>query len=278
MSAGVTSQERWRAVRAVVEKDLRVATASKAVTLPLVIVPIIFVVLIPLGLGLAVRFTPAEGVGELISQVESFSPTLLRSLEGLEDAQKFLVLALVYMMAPLFLVLPTMVASVFAADSFAGEKERKTIEALIYSPISDRDLLLAKVLSGWLAAVAVGLLAFVVYCVTANLAAWPVMGRVFLPNWMWLVLVAWVMPAAAAVSLGATVLVSLRVSTFQEAYQIGGVVVLPIIALTVAQASGVMYLSVWLTVALGLVLWAVAALLLFVGGKRMTRSEILARV
>lgn len=50
-------------------------------------------------------------------------------------------------------------------------------------------------LSVWLAAVAVGLLAFVVYCVTANpAAAWPVMGLVFLPNRMWLLLMAWSVP------------------------------------------------------------------------------------
>jgi len=272
------SPSRLRSIRAVVAKDLRVARSSKAVTLPLIIVPLVFVVVLPIGLALLARLTPAQGTEDLMRQLESFSPTLLESLAGLEDAQKFVVLALVYMMAPLFLVLPTMVASVLAADSFAGEKERKTIEALVYSPIADRDLLLAKMLSGWLPAVGIGLVAFVVYSLTANLAAWPVMGRVFLPTWMWLVLVLWVMPAAAAVSLGATVLVSLKVATFQEAYQIGGVVVLPIVALTIGQATGVMYLSVWLTFALGLVLWAVAGLLLYLGGKRMARTEILAQV
>jgi len=137
---------------------------------------------------------------------------------------------------------------------------------------------LAKMLSAWLPAVAVGAGAFVVYCLTANLAAWPVMGRLFLPTWMWLVLIVWVMPAAAAVSLGATVMVSARANTFQDAYQLGGVVVLPIIAIVIAQATGVIYLSVWLTIGLGVLLWSVAALLVWLGGRRFQRAEIMARV
>jgi ABC-type Na+ efflux pump permease subunit len=39
-----------------------------------------------------------------------------------------------------------MVSSVLAADSFAGEKERKTLEALLYTPTTDRELFTAKLL------------------------------------------------------------------------------------------------------------------------------------
>ena len=270
--------DRRRAITAVVWKDLRVAMASKSVVLPLAIVPLIFILVLPVALALLAPSAATDAGRDLIRQLEDFSLTLLGSLEGLDDPQKVVVVGLVYMMAPLFLLLPVMFASVLAADSFAGEKERRTIEALIYSPIADRDLLVAKILSAWLPAVTIGLVAFIIYALTANLAAWPVMGRVFLPTWMWVVLVLWVMPAAAAVSLGATVIVSARVSTFQEAYQLGAVVVLPIIALVIAQATGVMYLSVWLVAVLGGLLWAVAALLVWLGGKRFGRAQIIARL
>src|SRR5690606_18550844 len=189
---------------------------------------------------------------------------------GLDPAQQVVVLGLVYLLAPLFLIVPLMVASVLAADSFAGEKERGTLEALVYSPISDRDLMLAKMLSAWLPAVVVGCICFVVYCVTANVAAWPTMGRVFMPTTMWLVLLVWVMPAAAAVGLGTSVIVSSRVRTFQEAYQLGGVVVLPIVAL--------MYFGAWLVVLLGLVLWLAAAALLWLGARSLRRTELIARL
>ena len=66
-----------------------------------------------------------------------------------------IVLILVYFFAPFYLILPLMVASVIAADSFAGEKERKTLEALLYTPTTDGELFLAKMLSAWTPAVAV---------------------------------------------------------------------------------------------------------------------------
>jgi len=271
------NETRRRQIAAVVRKDLRVAMGSKSVIMPLVIVPMIFIVLLPIGVGLLAPLVASQGANAM-REFETFSPTLLESLAGLSDAQKVVVLFLEYMMAPLFLLLPAMFASVLAADSFAGEKERKTIEALVYSPITDRDLVLAKMLSAWLPAVVVGAGAFVVYCLTANLAAWPVMGQVFLPTWMWMVLAVWVMPAAAASALGATVIVSARANTFQEAYQVGGMVVLPLLAIVIAQATGVIYLSAWWMVALGAALWVVAGLLVLVGGRRFQRREIMARV
>lgn len=269
--------ERMRAVRAVVRKDVTVALSSKAVSVPFVVVPVMLMVVMPLGIALLARFADGE-VARLGDQLGPLAPALVARVAGLDPAQQVVVLGLVYLLAPLFLVVPLMVASVLAADSFAGEKERGTLEALVYSPISDRDLVLAKMLSAWLPAVAVGLVAFVVYCVTANAAAWPVMGRLFLPTAMWLVLVAWVMPAAAALGLGTSVIVSSRVGTFQEAYQVGGVVVLPIVALMIGQVAGVIYFSVWLVVLLGLVLWLAAAALLWLGARSLRRSELIVRL
>jgi ABC-2 type transport system permease protein len=268
---------RWRAVWAVVRKDLRVALGSKAVTVPFAVVPAFFMFAMPLAVALAAPFAAREAatVTELF---ETVSPALVASLEGLDDAQRVVTLGIVYMLAPLFLVVPLMVANVLAADSFAGEKERKTLEVLVYSPLSDRDLVLAKMLSAWLPAVGVGLASFVVYAVTANAAAWPVMGRIFVPTPMWLVLIAWVMPAVAAVGLGAAVIVSARVSTFQEAYQVGGVVVLPIVALVIAQATGVIYFSTWLVAALGAVLWLAAAVMLRLGARSLRRTELVSRL
>ncbi|HEX7040122.1 MAG TPA: ABC transporter permease subunit [Trueperaceae bacterium] len=277
MSGAAASGRRWRSVRAVVRKDLTVALASKAVTVPFVVVPVLFMLVLPLGVALLAPVV-ADEAGAVAELLETFSPTLLASLEGLNDAQRVVVVGIVYMLAPLYLVVPLMVASVLAADSFAGEKERKTLEVLVYSPLSDADLVLAKMLSAWLPAVGIGLGAFVVYAVTANAAAWPVMGRLFVPTAMWLVLLAWVMPAAAALGLGASVIVSARVSTFQEAYQLGGIVVLPVVALVAAQALGVIYLSVWLVAALGLVLWLAAASLLWVGARSLRRTELIARL
>ena len=198
------------------------------------------------------------------------------ALAGYDEAQGFVVYVLVFMLAPFYLILPVVSSMSIACDSFAGEKERKTLEALLYTPTSDRELLVAKILSAMVPAVAIAWIGFLLYSITANLAAWSTMGRIFFPNLMWVFLALWVAPAVAGLGLGVTVLVSARAQTFQEAYQVGGVIVLPILLLVVGQATGILYFSPWLVLVLGLVFWIVDAVLLYLGARRFRRSELAA--
>jgi ABC-type Na+ efflux pump permease subunit len=271
-----------RAIRAVIRKDLYAVLRSKAVLIPLIIVPLIMLVIMPgilVFAGSAASSASAVGASSDIAELLEMAPEGLRAtLDQYEGSQVWVVFSTVYMFAPLFLILPMMVSSVIAADSFAGERERKTLEALLHTPLTNWELLLAKMLSAWLAALAVSLIGFILYTVVVNLMGWSVMGRVFFPNLMWLVLVFWVAPAAAGLGLGATVLVSSRVSTFQEAYQAGGLVVIPIVALVIAQSVGVMYFSVGLTLLLGLGLWAADVVLFWVGARTFERDALITRL
>jgi len=276
------SKFNWRGVKTVIRKDLTVVFRSKMIVLPMILLPVILQVLMPAGMGLAVVFGgnsfASSTASDLQTMLRAVPPSIMARWQGLSPSELFLMLALVYMFAPLYLIIPMMVSSVIAADSFVGERERKTLEALLHTPLTDRELLLAKMLSAWVAAVAVGLGAFVLYTVVVNAVAWPVMGRIFFPNWLWIILVFWVSPAVAGMGLAMTVLISARVNTFQEAYQMGGIVVLPIVALVLGQAAGLIFLSDWLAVGLGLAVWAIDALLLWFGAKAFDRDALLARL
>jgi ABC-2 type transport system permease protein len=266
-----------RAMRAIVAKDLAVVRRSKAVMLPIIIVPLIMVLVLPLVASFAPSFANVPGASDLGALIEQMPESFQAQLAPYDEEQRLVVVLLVYLFAPLFLVVPTMVASVIAADAFAGEKERKTLEALLHTPTSDTELVLAKLAVGFVPAVVVAWGAFVVYTVVANAAAWPTMGRIFFPTAMWWVLALLVAPGVAAFGLGATVLVSARVSTFQEAYQIGGLVVVPLVLLVVGQAAGVVFLSTALVAVIGVVFWALAAVLIALGLRTFRRGELLAR-
>jgi len=108
----------------------------------------------------------------------------------------------------------------------------------------------------------------------ANLAAWPVMGRLFFPTTMWVILAVWVAPAVAGLGLGAMVLISSRARTFQGAYQLGAMAVLPIVLLLGLQVTGVMVFSAWLVALLGLVFWVIDAALLWFGRRTFRRSKL----
>jgi ABC-2 type transport system permease protein len=270
----------WRAIWAVVRKDDTVILRYRAILLPMIIIPIVFQVLFPVGFGLAATYAPIKSSDmQDLQQMTVAMPESLRSeLAGLDDRQMFFVLMLVYLFAPMYLIVPLMAASVIAADSFAGEKERKTLEALLHSPITIRELLVGKVLSGLIPAVTVSLLSFVLYSVILNAVGWPLMGRIFFPNTMWFILVLWVAPAVSCLGLGISVLVSTRVSTFQEAYQMSGIVVLPVVALMIGQLAGVMFLSSAFALGLGLFLWLVDAALLWFGARVFQREKLLSQL
>lgn len=269
-----------RAITAIVRKDLKVVFQNKGVLIPLIIVPVIFLAGLPALAGFAPMLDSASGgpLDDMLRLLENMPSGLLSELVGYSTSQKVVVLALEYLLAPMFLIVPLMVASVIAADSFAGEKERKTLEALIYTPTTDIELFLAKTLSAMLPAVGVALVGALVYCLVANIAAWPTMGTIFLPNVMWALLVIWVSPAVAGLGLCTMVLVSARAQGFQDAYQLGAVVVLPVLLLVFGQGAGLLYFSVELVLLLGLVLWVLDVALLWLGGRMFKRGEIIARL
>ncbi len=270
----------WRGIRAVIRKDLTVVLRSRMILLPMIILPLILQVLLPVGLGLAANMAPdtIAGDSDLMRFFETVPPSVLEGIAAADESSRLMLLVLIYVFAPLFLITPMMVSSVIAADSFVGERERKTLEALLHTPLNDLELVVAKMLAAWLAAAVVTLGSFVLYAIAVNVVGWPAMGRVFFPNALWLILVLWVAPAVAGTGLGATVLVSARVSTFQEAYQLGAIVVVPIVALVFGQIAGVVFLSLGFALGLGLILWIVDAVLLLYGARSFRGEELLARL
>lgn len=270
----------WRAVFGIIRKDLRVVLQSKAVVLPMILLPIILLVLIPLGLAVALLWF-GEGVENSadIQEILAMVPDSLRAAYGHYSMTQLAGLYMLrYMFAPMYLILPIMTSSVIAADAFAGEKERKTLEALLYTPTSDFDLFLAKMLGALVPGVVIAWGSAVLYWLVVDAAVWTLYDGPILPDATWLTLAFWVAPGAAAVGLGATVIVSSRSRSFQDAYQISGLVVLPVVVLILGQSLGVFFLSTALSLLVGLLFYLVAAFLFVVGARTLRRSELLARL
>ena len=176
----------WMAIRTIVGRDIRAVRRSKAIVLPMILVPVVLLLLLPFGLGVMARNAPTEQVQNMLSS--SLVKGLARPILELPEREQLVVLVLGYLMSPLLLVIPLMVSAVLAADAFAGEKERRTLEVVLHLPISDRDLFLAKVLTAFLPAVAITWIGAVIYSAICNLVAWPATGRAFLPFSQFLVM------------------------------------------------------------------------------------------
>jgi hypothetical protein len=88
----------------------------------------------------------------------------------------------------------------------------------------------------------------------------------------------WVAPAFSVMAMAVTVLISSRVSTFMEAYQATGSLVVIAIALVAGQITGVLFLSVPVVLLVGLVIWAIDVALVRVSVLRFRRGELIARI
>jgi ABC-2 type transport system permease protein len=262
-------------IRAVVARDLRAVRRSKAVVVPMMTVPVLLMIVLPLAVGYAAR--RASRTGEGISFLDSIPEPLAEPIAALPPDEQLLTLVLGYLLAPLFLIVPLMVSAVLAADAFAGEKERRTMEALLHLPISDRELFVAKFLTGFLPAVAVSWIGFACFTVVANAVSWGIVDGVVVPNALWLVVIFWVAPAVATLGLGIMVRVSARCRTTQEANQLGGAVILPLIFVAVGQSTGLLLVDVPIALGIGALIWIVAIALVARGAALFTRDRVAGR-
>ncbi|MCB1014129.1 MAG: ABC transporter permease subunit [Acidimicrobiales bacterium] len=268
-------RERFDAIRAVVAKDLTAVRRSKAVVLPMLLVPVLLLIVLPLVIGLMASNSPAVSVEDFLGRLPA---GVADPITSLPREEQMVVLINGYLLAPLFLIVPLMISAVLAADAFAGEKERKTLESLLHLPMPDRDLFLAKLITAFLPALAVSWIGFLCFATVANTVAWPVMHRLFLPTKLWMVMILWVAPAVAALGLGVMVRVSARARTAQEANQLGGAVILPLIFLAMGQATGLLLVDLPVAFAIGAGLWALALWLIARGARRFTRDSLAAKV
>lgn|GEM_PF-44452 len=262
----------WSAIRTVMRKDLTAIRRSKAIVLPMLMVPAVLLVALPLGVGLFARSADASQINSALNS--PLVRDLLDPILGLPGREQVTVLTLGYLLSPVLLVIPLMVSAVLAADAFAGEKERRTLEGLLHLPVADRDLFLAKVLVGLIPAVVITWVGAALFALVSNVIAWPTMGRIFLPFTQWTVVIVWLAPAIALLALGLLVIVSSKAKTTQEANQLGGAVILPLIFVAASQASALMLAPVWFIFAIGLVTWIAAIALVALNAKRFTRDRL----
>ncbi|MDT9721277.1 ABC transporter permease subunit [Paenibacillus sp. ClWae2A] len=256
-----------QAIRALVRKDIRSVTASIQLWLPMLIVPLIIGIIMPSALLWAASRMELRSLGNISFLLESLDALThggqIPQLASMPtDNHRIVYYLAMYMFAPLFLIIPVMASSILTANSFAGEKERKTLEGLLFAPISMHTLFKGKVLAALIPSILLSWVTFLIYGIIANILMYPMFGTLMFPNLNWIILVVWVVPACSLMVILLNVLISAKVRGFQEAYQLGGLIVLPLIALVAGQASGMLLIGPWMLLMIGAVLMLISVVLL----------------
>ncbi|MBT2755338.1 ABC transporter permease subunit [Mesobacillus foraminis] len=238
-------------IKAIVEKDIRATFSSKKIWVPMFILVIVLCMIVPAitaycGLYTGVFNNPAEDIEKPINSViQSFPDEAMREkLAALPTlGSKFVYYFMNFMLIPFFLMVTIINSMVIASNSFAGEKERNTLETLLFAPVSIKELFVAKVIAAFIPTIALTFGAFIVNILVLNFISYSIIRELLFLNVTWLLLMFWVIPALVLFNIILSVLVSAKVKSFQEAQQFGGIMVLPIVGIIISQASGLFFLS-----------------------------------
>jgi ABC-2 type transport system permease protein len=259
-------------LRTLIAKEFLDLARNRAAMLPVVLVTLMSLVL-PFGIAVLVPTMTGRGLGEDADLVHVSAAAGAHGTLS-NDAQVQLFLFQQFLM--LFLLTPITGAMALAAHAIVGEKQARTLEPLLATPITTYELLTAKVFGALAPTLAIslagltlyfgGIIVFAAPGVAAAMASARTVALIFV-----------VAPAAALVSLQAAILISSRVNDARTAQQFGVLIIIPLTAILVAQFTGTIWLSASTLALLGLTLLALWILLTVLSVALFERESILTR-
>ena len=203
---------------------------SNRLLLGAVVLPAVIFAAIPTGLVWIIQQNDLNP--DQLTQIEGY----ISHFEGVDAkvaAQAFII---VNFMA-YFLLIPAMVPMAIATQSVIGEKVARSLEPQLATPLHVPELLAGKTLAAALPAVTATWAVYVAYGLINGAIADPRLTR-FVFSDVWILAMLTLVPLICLFSVLLGIVVSARVNDPRTAQQIGGFVVIPIIAIAVAQFFG----------------------------------------
>jgi len=265
----------WKRIRVVMRKDLGELGANPMVVVPMAVVPAVMCVIVPCVITLAVLSVGADQLNRNAELIARLAPLYDIPAAFSNPVSRLLYVVLNYTFLPMFMIVPVMMATLVSANAVVGERERKTLETLLSTPLTNREFVVAKLLVSFLPAIVLSWMAFVAFFAAANAVSLAMMRQVIVRSWIWLPSLLLLSPAVSLLGLSLTLLVSLKAKTFQSAQQFATLIVVPLIALVVMQITGVVILNALYVVLASLVLLAGGWFLIMWILPRFTREGII---
>jgi ABC-2 type transport system permease protein len=138
---------------------------------------------------------------------------------------------------PLFWIVAVALTPAVAADSFVGEKERGTIEPLLATPVHNRELFTGKLMTAVIPAVLGTWLGTAIFALLVAVSHSPYYPAFVFADRDWVFSSLVIAPLVALLAAGIGALISTRVSSYRVAYQLNGLIALPVILVLIPQAA-----------------------------------------
>ena len=260
---------------ALLRKELADERQNLGLFVPSLIVAVV-AILLPVFVAIVVPYA----TGERLSDSSDFeiAVELYRSQPGTRtlDPEAAIQAYLFQFFAVMLVLIPVTSSMSLAAYSVVGEKQARTLEPLLVTPITTFELLGAKVLGAFLPSIALTAVSYIIYVLMTVVFARPGVAGILLGARS-IATVFVLGPLAALAALQMAVCVSSRVNDARTAQQIGVLVILPIPGLLVGQLFGALTLSVPVIASIALGLLAINAGLIWLAIALFDRETILTR-
>lgn len=271
-----------RIFKAMLKKDFKGLRKSRKTWVPMLMSTILLCIIIPVIIAYLGTYTDTlvaedETVNRLTDVIVQQMPDgkakeKISSLNSLSE--KFTFFFLNYMAISMFIMVAVINSMVTATSSFVGEKERGTLETLLFSPISIKDMFISKIIASFVPSITLTYGAFILTFTIINLMLYPVYGILFMFNSLWAVLLLWLIPIVLLFTILINVLISSKTKTFQEAQQLGGLLVLPIVGFIITQSVGLIFINTITLILAGSILLVVSMGLLSFIIKWTSRNKL----
>lgn len=255
-------------VRTIIDKEWEEIVKNRSVFWSLVLLPLLMTVIF-----LAVFFfmhLEVQRTGTLRSNGDI--PAYLAMYEPADAVMMMLVNQfMIY-----FLIAPVALPIYIAAYSIIGEKQSRSLEPLLATPVRTWELLLGKAVAAVVPPVIAGWLSYILFVAGARFLVSDVVMRAIVSP-MWVLSIAFLGPLFGVLSVLVGIIASSRMNDARAAQQWSALFLVPLIGAGMAMMFGVIAMNVWTFVA-GAAIVAVADLVVLrVAVRLFQREAILTR-
>lgn len=254
---------------AIIKKDLQKIISSRRMFFTLLAVPLILTTILPTIFLLVPYFAPEEN-----AEFEKLLELLPLAEQHMDISEKMAELILNYALPVFFLIIPVMASTIMSASSFVGEKEKQTLETLLYSPLSLTQIFQAKVAASFLLSMLVSCISFSVMLTVLEAGAYATAGILVLPGIQWLLVMLLVAPALSLISITLIIRISAKSQSVEDAQQGAVFLLLPILFMLISQFAGLFLISARVLLGLGAVCAVFAGFLLKRAMARFTYESL----
>jgi ABC-type Na+ efflux pump permease subunit len=255
---------------AIIRKDFQSVVSNKRLFPVLMVVPLVFTVILPTVFILITYFVP-DDMGDFqvlldMMPVGKQQDTLARTI---------IALIMNSIVPVFFIMIPIMASSVTAASSFVGEKEKKTLETLLYCPLPLNSIFQAKVWASFLLSMTVSVSSFIIMLIVVETEVLLVTGSMLILDISWLVVLLVVSPAVSLLAITLIVSGSAKSQTMEESQQRAVFLILPLLLLIFGQFAGIILINALYLLGVGAIFAVIAYILIKRAARKFTYEALL---